>query len=138
QPRPTGCRLLRKGICSSEALRSPDAGLARVRRSRRFLACRPSGRFSPRTSTEEEAIMAIRPFAVGEALVGEGNEVAHIDLIIGPKDGPAGQAFANALAGQRAGHTACLAVIEPNLVAKPDTIMFNKVTIKGAKQAVQM
>lgn len=80
----------------------------------------------------------IRPFAVGESLVGEGNEVAHIDLIIGPKDGPAGQAFANALAGQRAGHTACLAVIEPNLAAKPDTIMFNKVTIKGAKQAVQM
>jgi len=82
--------------------------------------------------------MAIRPFAVGEALVGEGNEVAHIDLIIGPKDGPAGQAFANALAGQRAGHTTCLAVLEPNLPAKPDTVMFNKVTIKGAKQAVQM
>jgi len=82
--------------------------------------------------------MAIRPFAVGESLVGEGNEVAHIDLIIGPKDGPAGQAFATALAGQRAGHTTLLAVIEPNLPAKPDTLMFNKVTIKGAKQAVQM
>jgi 5,6,7,8-tetrahydromethanopterin hydro-lyase len=82
--------------------------------------------------------MATRPFAVGEALVGEGNEVAHIDLIIGSKSGPAGQAFAIAHASQRAGHTTCLAVIEPNLPAKPDTILFNKVTIKGAKQAVQM
>ena len=32
---------------------------------------------------------------VGEALVGDGNEIAHIDLIIGSKDGPAGIAFAN-------------------------------------------
>ena len=31
---------------------------------------------------------------VGESLVGDGNEVAHIDLLIGPKDGPVGEAFA--------------------------------------------
>jgi len=75
---------------------------------------------------------------VGEALVGDGNEVAHIDLIIGPKDGPVGQAFANAFVSQRAGHTALLAVVAPNLPAKPDTVIVNKVTIKGEKQAVQM
>src|SRR5690606_41670345 len=121
-----------QGRRSAEEWRPPDTGLCPVRRSRRFLTCRSVRQMISRISTEE-AIMAIRPFAVGESLVGEGNEVAHIDLIIGPKDGPAGQAFANALAGQRAGHTACLAVIEPNLAAKPDTIMFNKVTIKGAK-----
>ena len=34
--------------------------------------------------------------------------------------------------------TALLAVVAPNLMAKPATCMFNKVTIKGAKQAVQM
>jgi len=28
---------------------------------------------------------------IGEALVGEGNEVAHIDLVIGPKEGPVGR-----------------------------------------------
>ena len=39
---------------------------------------------------------------VGEALVGEGNEIAHIDLLIGSKDGPVGVAFANALANQSA------------------------------------
>jgi 5,6,7,8-tetrahydromethanopterin hydro-lyase len=31
-----------------------------------------------------------------------------------------------------------LAVVAPNLAVKPPTVMFNKVTIKGAKQAVQM
>ena len=77
-------------------------------------------------------------FFLGESLVGDGNEVAHIDLIIGSKSGPAGIAFANALSNNKDGFTTLLAVVAPNLPAKPDTIMFNKVTIKGAKQAVQM
>ena len=42
---------------------------------------------------------------IGEALAGEGNEIAHIDLLIGKKEGPVGLAFANALANQSAGHT---------------------------------
>lgn len=75
---------------------------------------------------------------IGEALAGEGNEIAHIDLIIGSKDGPAGIAFANALARQSEGHSNLLAVLEPNLLVKPATVMVTKVTIKGAKQAVQM
>ena len=79
-----------------------------------------------------------RTLLVGEALVGEGNEVAHIDLIIGDKSGPAGVAVANALANQSAGHSNLLAVLTPNLAVKPATVMITKVTIKGAKQAVQM
>jgi 5,6,7,8-tetrahydromethanopterin hydro-lyase len=75
---------------------------------------------------------------VGESLVGEGNEVAHVDLMIGSKQGPVGEAFAQALINQKEGHTNLLAVVAPNLPAKPDTIMSNKVTIKGAGQAVQM
>ena len=75
---------------------------------------------------------------IGEALVGEGNEVAHIDLLIGDKDGPVGVAFANALSDQKMGHSNLLAVLEPNLAVKPATVMITKVTIKGAKQAVQM
>jgi 5,6,7,8-tetrahydromethanopterin hydro-lyase len=75
---------------------------------------------------------------IGEALVGEGNEIAHIDLLVGSKDGPVGIAFANALANQSAGHSNLLAVITPNLICKPATVMITKVTIKGAKQAVQM
>ena len=77
-------------------------------------------------------------FSVGESLVGDGNEVAHIDLLIGSKDGPVGEAFTEALINQHEGHTNLLAVVAPNLPAKPDTIMSNKVTIKGATQAVQM
>ncbi len=75
---------------------------------------------------------------VGESLVGDGNEVAHIDLLIGPKDGQLGEAFAAALLNQKEGHTNLLAVVAPNLPTKPDTIIANKVTIKGATQAVQM
>jgi 5,6,7,8-tetrahydromethanopterin hydro-lyase len=77
-------------------------------------------------------------FFLGESLVGEGNEVAHIDLLIGSKSGHAGAAFANALTNNKDGFTTLLAVVTPNLPAKPDTILYNKVTIKGAKQAVQM
>jgi 5,6,7,8-tetrahydromethanopterin hydro-lyase len=75
---------------------------------------------------------------IGEALVGEGNEVAHIDLLIGSKDGPVGVAFASALAGQTRGHSNLLAVLTPNLICKPATVLITKVTIQGAKQAVQM
>ena len=75
---------------------------------------------------------------IGEALAGDGNEVAHIDLLIGSKDGPVGTAFANALARQSEGHSNLLAVLSPNVAVKPATVMITKVTIKGAKQAVQM
>lgn len=75
---------------------------------------------------------------LGESLVGDGNEVAHIDLMIGDKSGPVGVAFANALSSQKMGHSNLLAVLEPNLLVKPATVMVTKVTIKGAKQAVQM
>ena len=75
---------------------------------------------------------------IGEALAGDGNEIAHIDLLIGSKDGPVGNAFANALARQSEGHSNLLAVLTPNLAVKPATVMITKVTIKGMKQAVQM
>ena len=75
---------------------------------------------------------------VGESLVGEGNEVAHIDLLIGPRGSAVETAFCNALTNNKDGFTSLLAVVAPNLITKPNTVMFNKVTIKGAKQAVQM
>ena len=75
---------------------------------------------------------------VGEALVGDGNEVAHIDLIMGPRGSAAESAFCNALTNNKDGFSSLLAVVSPNLACKPNTILFNKVTIKGAKQAVQM
>lgn len=75
---------------------------------------------------------------VGESLVGDGNEVAHIDLIMGPRGSAAETAFCTALTNNKDGFTSLLAVVAPNLATKPNTVLFNKVTIKGAKQAVQM
>ena len=75
---------------------------------------------------------------IGESLVGEGNEVAHIDLLIGSKTGPVGMAFANALANQSKGHTNLLAVLAPNLICKPATVMITKFTMDHITQAVQM
>ncbi|MBF6649257.1 MULTISPECIES: formaldehyde-activating enzyme [Methylobacter] len=80
----------------------------------------------------------INNLRVGESLVGEGNEVAHIDLIIGPRGSAAETAFANTLTNNKDGFSSLLAVVAPNLMVKPSTVMFNKVTIKGSKQAVQM
>ena len=74
----------------------------------------------------------------GESLVGDGNEVAHIDLMIGPRGGAAETAFCNAITNNKDGFTTLLAVIAPNLACKPNTILYNKVTIKDARQAVQM
>jgi 5,6,7,8-tetrahydromethanopterin hydro-lyase len=75
---------------------------------------------------------------VGESLVGDGNEVAHVDLLIGPRGSAVETAFCNSLTNNKDGHTTLLALIAPNLATKPNTVLFNKVTIKGAKQAVQM
>lgn len=80
----------------------------------------------------------IKNVCVGESLVGEGNEVAHIDLILGPRGSAAETAFCNGLVNNKDGFTSLMAVVSPNVPAKPHTLMFNKVTIKGAKQAVQM
>src|ERR1700726_4826072 len=87
---------------------------------------------------KEEAMAKITKVLVGEALCGDGNEVAHIDLIIGPRGSPAEETFCRTLTSQREGVNGLLAVVAPNLACKPNTVMFNKVTIKNAKQAVQM
>jgi len=80
----------------------------------------------------------INKVMIGESLVGDGNEVAHIDLMLGPRGSAAETAFCNALTNNKDGFTTLLAVIAPNLACKPNTILYNKVTIKDARQAVQM
>jgi 5,6,7,8-tetrahydromethanopterin hydro-lyase len=75
---------------------------------------------------------------VGEALVGEGNELAHIDLIMGPRGSAAEIAFCTTLTNQKRGDNALLALVAPNLMAKPNTVLFNKVEIKNEKQVNQM
>ncbi len=78
---------------------------------------------------------------VGESLViedGDLDNVAHIDLIMGPRGSAAEDAFCRTVTDQKAGVNGLLAVIAPNLMVKPATVMFNKVTIKNMKQAIQM
>ena len=77
-------------------------------------------------------------YLVGEALVGDGSEVAHIDLLVGEKEGPVGEAFANSLSNLSVGHTPLLAVIRPNLPAKPSTLVVPKVTVKDLEQAARI
>jgi len=73
-------------------------------------------------------------YLIGEALVGREPEIAHIDLLVGERDGPVGQAFASGLANLSAGHTPLLAVIRPNLPSKPYTLIVPKVTVKDFEQ----
>ena len=75
---------------------------------------------------------------VGESLVGDGNEVAHVDLLLGPRGGAVESAYCIALTNNKDGFTTLLALVAPNLMCKPATILYNKVTIKDARQAVQM
>ena len=77
-------------------------------------------------------------FLIGESLEGEGAELAHIDLMIGKKNGPVGMAFANAMSQLSAGHTPLLAVIRPNLITKPATLIIPKVTLKNERQVNAM
>ena len=77
-------------------------------------------------------------YVIGEALVGDGPELAHIDLVIGEKEGPVGTAFANALSQLSTGHTPLLAVVRPNLLTKPATLVIPKVTLKKDAQIREM
>ena len=77
-------------------------------------------------------------YLVGEALVGDGAELAHIDLLMGEKAGPIGSAFANAISQLSVGHTPLLAVVRPNLLTKPVTLVIPKVTLKDMHQVSEM
>jgi 5,6,7,8-tetrahydromethanopterin hydro-lyase len=84
---------------------------------------------------------------IGEALViedrpdGSGldlKNVAHIDLIMGPRGSAAEDAFCRTLTDQKEGVNGLLAIVAPNMMVKPNTVMFNKVTIRNSKQSTQM
>ncbi|SCG84610.1 bifunctional 5,6,7,8-tetrahydromethanopterin hydro-lyase/3-hexulose-6-phosphate synthase [Methanobacterium congolense] len=74
-------------------------------------------------------------YQIGEALIGNGNELAHVDLVIGNKNSPVGAAFVNNMADMSLGHTPLLSVIRPNLMTKPATLIVPKVTVRGLGDA---
>jgi 5,6,7,8-tetrahydromethanopterin hydro-lyase len=73
---------------------------------------------------------------IGESFVGEGAEAAHVNTVLGPRDGPVGVAWATALASPRPGNAAFVAVVRPGLPAKPLTLFVNKATIAGDEHGV--
>ncbi|MFX1236353.1 MAG: bifunctional 5,6,7,8-tetrahydromethanopterin hydro-lyase/3-hexulose-6-phosphate synthase [Promethearchaeota archaeon] len=73
-------------------------------------------------------------FFVGEALIGEAPNLAHIDLLIGSKVA-LGNSFANAVSNPSIGHGGLLACIRPNLVPKPYTLIVPKVTVEKMEDA---
>ncbi len=79
--------------------------------------------------------MAKNDYFIGEALIGEAPNLAHVDLIVGSKDGPVGISFANALSTPSKGHGGLLAAIRPNLLSKPVSLIVPKVTVSKMSDA---
>lgn len=66
---------------------------------------------------------------IGEGFEGPGVNLAHINVLVGPRNGPAGQAFATALATPSAGHAPFVVIAQPGVPAKPLTLYVNKAPI---------
>ncbi|RIK97988.1 MAG: formaldehyde-activating enzyme [Proteobacteria bacterium] len=72
---------------------------------------------------------------IGESFVGEGAEAAHVNTVLGPREGPVGAAWATALATPSAGHAPYVVVLRPSLPVKPATLFVNKAAIAGDAHA---
>ena len=72
---------------------------------------------------------------IGESFVGDGADAAHVNVVLGPRDGPAGTAWATALATPRAGHVPFVAVLQPGLAVQPPTLFVNKAAIEPGRHA---
>jgi 5,6,7,8-tetrahydromethanopterin hydro-lyase len=72
---------------------------------------------------------------IGEAFVGEGPEAAHLNTVLGDRDGPVGTAWATALATPRAGHAAFVTIVRPGLAVKPLTLFVNKAPLQGGEHS---
>lgn len=68
---------------------------------------------------------------IGESFVGEGVDAAHVNTVLGRREGPVGTAWAVALATPSAGHAPFLAVARPGVPAVPPTLFVNKAAIAG-------
>lgn len=73
-------------------------------------------------------------FSIGEGFAGDGANAAHVNTMLGTKDGPVGAAWATALATPRTGHTPFVVVAAPNLPVKPMTLFVNKATVGASDE----
>jgi 4-hydroxy-tetrahydrodipicolinate synthase len=86
------------------------------------------------TGLDDQIIKTLK-LKIGESLAGSGSEVAHVEIMIGLREGPLGEAFAKARSNPSPGHEPLLAILEPNLAVKPVTMIIPTVTIKNMRQA---
>ena len=76
--------------------------------------------------------MSASGYSIGEGFAGDGPNAAHVNTMLGSKDGPVGAAWATALATPRAGHTPFVVVAAPNVPVKPMTLFVNKATVEAS------
>jgi 4-hydroxy-tetrahydrodipicolinate synthase len=72
---------------------------------------------------------------IGDGTAGEGINKVSIDLVAGRKIGPVGDSFASQIVYLRHGYEALPSVLEPNLSAKPSTLIVPTVELKNLRQA---
>lgn len=68
---------------------------------------------------------------IGEGFEGPGGNAAHINILIGPKDGPVGNAWAGSITSPTRGHRPFMVIAQPNVPVKPVTLFTNKAEIEG-------
>jgi 5,6,7,8-tetrahydromethanopterin hydro-lyase len=72
---------------------------------------------------------------IGESFMGSGVNAAHVNTVLGAREGPVGTAWATALATPTAGHAPFLAVLQPGVPVKPFTLFVNKARIESETHA---
>src|SRR5579859_3799932 len=72
---------------------------------------------------------------IGESFIGDGAEAAHINTVLGDREGPVGTAWATSLAMPRPGHIPFVTVLRPGLPVKPFTLFVNKAPIASDDHA---
>lgn len=65
---------------------------------------------------------------IGEAFIGSGPNAAHINTVLGHRDGPAGTAWATSLATPTPGHQRFAVIVRPGVPVQPPTLFVNKAT----------
>src|SRR5262249_57439137 len=68
---------------------------------------------------------------IGESCVGTGANAAHVNTVLGRRDGPVGAPGVLALAAPRAGFAAFVATAQPGVAVIPPTLFVNKAAIDG-------
>ena len=75
--------------------------------------------------------MSDQEIFIGEGFAGEGVNAAHVNTVMGARNGPVGTAWATALATPRAGHVPFVAVARPGIPIVPFTLFVNKAAIES-------